>query len=217
MIETIIAGGSMMIFLLACSVAALAVILDRVKAYYDTGKVDNRALRADVLKLLQENRLQDAMTLCASTPSPTSAVLLTGLQSYQKLLSVKATPEAIRTIIGKAMEDYYPHALHAVEKRLNILSTVGNAAPLFGMTGTVTGMIKSFGALATSGMDAKIVGAGIAEALITTAAGLLIALGAVIPYNLFMARVEKIGLEMEEAAAEMVDFITMQAERQASR
>ena len=217
MIETIITGGPMMIFLLVCSVAGLAVILDRVKAYIDNGKVDNRALRADVLKFLEENRLQDAMTLCASTSSPTSAVLLTGLQSYQKLLSVKATPEAIRTIISKAMEDYYPHALHAVEKRLNILSTIGTAAPLFGMTGTVTGMIKSFSALAASGMDAKIVGAGIAEALITTAAGLLIALGAVIPYNLLMARVENIGLEMEEAAAEMVDFITMQAERQASR
>jgi len=217
MIETIIAGGSMMVFLLACSIVALAVILDRLKAYYDTGKVDNRALRADVLKLLQENQLQDAMTLCASTPSPASAVLLTGLQSYQKLLSVKATPEALRTIISKTMEDYYPHALNAVEKRLNILSTVGNAAPLFGMTGTVTGMITSFSALAASGMDAKIVGAGISEALITTAAGLLIALFAVIPYNMFMARVEKIGLEMEEAAAEMVDFITMQAERQAAR
>lgn len=217
MIETMIAGGPMMLFLLACSITALAVILDRAKAYMDSGKVDNRALRADVLKLLAENRLQDALTLCTSTPGPTSAVLLVGLQSYEKLLSVKASSEAIRMIVSKAMEDYYPHALNTVEKRLNILSTIGTAAPLFGMTGTVTGMIKSFSALAASGMDAKIVGAGIAEALITTATGLLIALGAVIPYNLFMARVEKIGLEMEEAAAEMVDFITMQAARQASK
>jgi biopolymer transport protein ExbB len=217
MIETIISGGPMMIFLLACSIAALAVILDRVKAYYDNDQVDTRALRADVLALLAENRLNNAITLCASTPGPTSAVLLVGLRSYEKLLSVKATPEAVRTIVSKAMEDYYPHALNAVEKRLNILSTVGNAAPLFGMTGTVTGMIKSFGALAESGMNAKLVGAGIAEALITTAAGLLIALGAVIPYNMFMARVEKIGLEMEEAAAEMAEFITMQAERRASK
>lgn len=218
MLETIIAGGSMMIPLLACSIAALAVLIDRAKAFYDNTKLDTRALRAQLQTLLAEHRLQDAMTLCASTPGPISAVLLVGLQAYEKQLSVKASPEALRTIVGKAMEDYLPHGLSAVEKRLNILSTVGNAAPLFGMTGTVTGMIKSFSSLAAAGqLDAGIVSAGIAEALITTAAGLIIALGAIIPYNMFMSSVERISLEMEEAATEMVDLITLRAEREAAR
>ncbi len=217
MIETIIKGGSMMIPLLACSVAAVAVIIDRLKAFHDNSKLDTRALRAQVMTLLEENRISDALTLAASTPSPISAVLLVGLQSYDKLLSVKAAPEALRIVVSKAMEDYMPRALSAVERRLNILSTVGSAAPLFGMAGTVMGMIKSFESLrGAAALDAGLVAGGISEALITTAAGLLIALAAVIPYNMFMTAVENISLDMEESAAEMVDFITMREERKAA-
>lgn len=216
MIETIINGGPLMIPLLACSIAALAALIDRFLAFRAYGKVDARSLRAEILTFLEEQRVLDAKNLCASTPGPVSAVLLVGLQSFEKVLSVKGSPESLRLIVGKAMEDYSVTALNAVETRLNILSTVGSAAPLFGMTGTVTGMIGSFGALAKSGgLDAGVVGAGIAEALITTAAGLIIALLAVIPYNVFMARVEGIGLEIEEAASEMIDFIAMRAEREA--
>ncbi len=217
MIETIITGGIMMIPLLACSVAAVAVIIDRLKAFHDNSKLDTRALRAQIMTLLEENRLSDALTLAASTPSPISAILLVGLQSYEKLLSVKATPEALRIVVSKAMEDYMPRALSAVERRLNILSTVGSAAPLFGMAGTVLGMIKSFESLrGAAALDAGLVAGGISEALITTAAGLLIALAAVIPYNMFMTAVENISLDMEESASEMVDFITMREERKAA-
>ena len=215
MIETIIKGGVMMIPLLACSIAALAVILDRVKAFYDNSKLDTRALRAEIMTLMAEGRVQDAMTLCSSTPSPISAVLLVGLQSYVKMKSVKAAPEALRIVISKAMDDYVPRALSAVEKRLNILSTVGSAAPLLGMAGTVIGMIKAFESMrGAAALDAGLVAGGISEALITTAAGLLIALGAVIPYHNFMSAVEKDSLEMEEASSEMVDFVTMREERE---
>lgn len=218
MIEYIIKGGSMMVPLLACSIAALAVIIDRVKAFYENSKLDTRALRAETMTLLAEDRVSDAITLCASTPCPISAVLLVGLQSYVKMKSVKAAPEALRIVISKAMDDYVPRALSAVEKRLNVLSTVGSAAPLFGMTGTVTGMIKAFEAMrGAAALEAGLVAGGISEALITTAAGLLIALGAVIPYNMFMSAVENVSLEMEEASSEMVEFITMREEREAAK
>ena len=219
MIETIIKGGSMMVPLLACSIAALAVLIDRAKAFYDNSKIDTRALRSQVMTLLEENRLADAMTLCSSTPGPISAVLLFGLQAYEKIASVKTTtPEALRIVVSKSMEDYMPRVLSTVEKRLNILSTVGNAAPLFGMTGTVTGMITAFNAMrGAASLDAGLVAGGISEALITTAAGLLIALAAVIPYNMFMSAVEGISLEMEEAASEMVDFMSIRQERKAAQ
>lgn len=218
MIETIIKGGPLMVPLLACSIAALAVLIDRAKAFYDNSKIDTKALRAEIMALLEENRVSDAITLCSSTPSPISAVLLVGIQSYEKMLSVKATPEAMRIVISKAMEDYMPRVLTTVEKRLNVLSTVGSAAPLFGMTGTVTGMIRSFEAMrGAASLDAGLVAGGISEALITTAAGLLIALAAVIPYNMFMSAVEGVSFEMEEAASEMVDFITMREERKAAQ
>jgi biopolymer transport protein ExbB len=186
--------------------------LDRFTAFYQNSKIDVRSLRAQVLTLLEEDKIDDAKTLCQSTPGPVSAVLLAGLQSYSKLKSMNIAAEALRAMLTKTMDDYIPHALNAVEKRLNILSTVGNASPLLGMAGTVIGMIKSFSSIAQAGaMDAGIVGAGIAEALITTAAGLLIALFAVIPYNIFMSSVEKISLDMEQAASEMTDFLTIRS------
>ncbi|MBI2192492.1 MAG: MotA/TolQ/ExbB proton channel family protein [Planctomycetes bacterium] len=209
MLETIILGGSMMIPLMIESVLTLAVLLDRVCAFFTNSRIDVRALRAEVLTLLGQGRLEDAMVLCQNTPGPVSAVLLVGLQTYAKLKATNASPETIRMVVGKGMEDFSVHAMSAVEKRLNILSTVGNSAPLFGMTGTVTGMITSFNALASAGaLDAGLVAAGISEALITTAAGLLIAMAAVIPFNIFTSLSDTIALEIEEASTELVDALT---------
>jgi biopolymer transport protein ExbB/TolQ len=110
-------------------------------------------------------------------------------------------------IMEKAMDGYAQQAMKAVEKRFNVLVTIGSAAPLFGMTGTVTGMIASFGAMSAAGVEASGVAAGISEALITTAAGLLIALAAVIPYNVFLSMSERIDLEIEEAHSELLEFV----------
>ena len=210
MLEKILQGGPLMIPLMFCSLLALAVAIDRAWAFYANSKIDSRALRSQVLDLLAEDRTRDAALLCSSTPGPVSAVLLAGLQSYLKHQAIKVKPEALPPIMEKAMEDYSLHAVSAVEKRLNVLSTIGNAAPLLGMTGTVTGMIASFKALsmAGGGLDAGLVAGGISEALITTAAGLLIALSAVIPYNSFSAMTEKIELEIEEASTEVLDFVS---------
>lgn len=207
--ETIIQGGAMMVPLMACSVAALAVLIDRGWAFYANSKIDSRALRAQVLDLVAQDRVQDAALLCGTTPGPVSAVLLAGLQSYLKHQQLRTKSDVLPGIMEKAMEDYSLHALSAVEKRLGVLSTIGNAAPLFGMTGTVTGMITSFNALASAGgLDAGRVAAGISEALITTAAGLLIALGAVLPYHYFSSLTEKIELEIEEATTELLDVVS---------
>ena len=210
MLELIIKGGPLMLPLLVCSIMALAVFFDRLWAFYQNSKIDARALRSEVRTLLAEGRMEDAQVLCNSTPGPVSAVLLVGLQTYAKLTAVGEKPDAVRAIMTKAMEDYSLHAMNAVEKRFNILSTVGNAAPLFGMTGTVTGMIASFESLAGAGaIDATLVAGGISEALITTASGLMIALGAVIPLNIFTSIGETIELEIEEASSDLIEFLTI--------
>jgi biopolymer transport protein ExbB len=108
------------------------------------------------------------------------------------------------------MEDYSAQAMSVVNKRLDVLTTIGMAAPLLGMTGTVTGMIASFAGLAEAGSTGGGGGAvanGIAEALITTAAGLLIALAAVIPQSVFFRWSDEIELEIEEGTSELVEFI----------
>ncbi len=210
MLEIIVKGRLMMIPLMACSVFALTIVIDRLWAFYLNSKVDTRALRAQIIRLLRAGDVKGAALLCASTPSPVAAVLLAGLQAFLKV--DRKTPENLRMTVGEAMEDHTFHSMSTVRKRLWILSTVANAAPLFGMAGTVIGMIRSFDKLAEAGLDAGAVGAGISEALITTAAGLLIALGAVIPFNLFTSMAEDVELEIDEASTEMLEFLAQHAE-----
>ena len=200
----------MMIPLIGCSVVMVAVLIERGLAFYRNQRIDVRSLRQQVTGLLAENRLAEAITLCGSTPGPVSAVLLVGLQTYQRVATRKLSTETRHLMIEKAMADYTPQAVHACELRLNWLATIANIAPLFGMTGTVTGMIRSFGSLSGAGsLDAGVVGAGISEALVATAAGLIVALFSLVPYNSFMNRVTKINLEIGEAASDLMQAITI--------
>jgi biopolymer transport protein ExbB/TolQ len=210
MLEMIIIGGPMMVPLMVESVMTLAAVVDRYLAFRANRKIDTRALRAELLQCMEENRLEDALLLCASTPGPVAATLLVGLQTYERLRKRDEDPDAMRLILAKTMEDFQAHALTAVTKRMNMLASIGNTAPLFGMTGTVTGMIGAFDAMVkAAGLDAKLVAGGIMEALITTAAGLMIALAAVIPHNFFTGMAEAISLEIDEATAELVEFVAM--------
>jgi len=135
--------------------------------------------------------------------------LLVGLRSYIQLRDKKENAETMRMVVGQVMEDYSAQAMGIVNKRLDVLTTVGTAAPLFGMTGTVTGMIASFASMAEAGSSGGggAVAAGIAEALITTAAGLLIALMAVIPQSVFNRWSDEIELQIEEGSADVLEFI----------
>ncbi len=217
MLEQFFLGGPMMYPLLGCSILALAVIFDRMSAFYRYSRHDPRALRAEVRARLEEGRDEDAMTLCASTPGPVAAVLLVGLMTHAKLKKAQEPVASIRDLVNKSMEDYYNHAISAVEKRFNLLSMVGMAAPLFGMTGTVTGMIRSFDAMSmAASLDNSLVAAGISEALITTAWGLVIALLAVIPWNFFSQRSEQIGLQIEEASTELTEYVGQLARKSES-
>ncbi len=210
LLETLLQGRIMMVPLIVCSVLALAVFLDRFMAFYKNSKVDVRALRSQLARLLREHKVREAALLCATTPGPISAVLLAGLQSYLKL--EKKTPENTRITVGQAMDDFTRQSIGMVEKRLWMLATIASAAPLLGMTGTVTGMIKSFKQLAEAGADAGAVGVGISEALVTTSAGLIIALAAVIPYSFFISVSDRIELEIEEAASETVDMLVTEVD-----
>ena len=208
LLQTLVEGGPLMVPLMVCSILTLAVMIDRTLAFHYHRNIDARSLRAKILEFLGRGRLEDAAMLCANTPGPVSAVLLAGLQSYAKHRGIAARPELLTATMEKAMDDYSVHAISAVEQRLEILRTVGNAAPLLGMAGTVTGMIRSFSALQeVAGMDPGAVAAGISEALITTAAGLLIAIAAVIPWNIFISLSDRIDREIGEASSELLDFV----------
>ena len=210
MLEQILKGGPLMVPIMACSLVSLAVVYDRWCAFRENRKIDTRALRSKVLAHLRANDIDAAISECAATGGPLASVMLAGLRSYQQLREKKENPETMRLVVGQVMDEYSAQALSVVNKRLDVLTTVGTAAPLLGMTGTVTGMIGSFGGMAEAGSvggGGGVVAAGIAEALITTAAGLLIALSAVIPQSIYNRWSDEIELEIQEANSEIVEFI----------
>lgn len=218
MLETIIKGGGMMVPLMVLSVLAVAVAIDRWAAFSRNDRIDSRSLRSKVLDLLAAGKLNEAGVLCSNTPGPISAVMLAGLQAYAKFQRITAgRPETCRSLVEDAMENYSQVAAAAVNKRLGVLSFVAGAAPLIGMLGTVAGMISAFAGMAVGGVSSETVSAGISEALITTAAGLIISLVAVVPYHYFTSRANAVESEMVESASELLDYVTLRQGAAASR
>ena len=210
MIEQILLGGPLMIPLMLCSLVGIAVVYDRWFSFRANRRIDTRSLRAKVQARLKENNIAGAISECETAGGPVASVMLAGLRSYKQLRAKNEGTETMRLVVAQVMQDYSAQAMSVVNKRLDVLTTIGMAAPLLGMTGTVTGMIASFAGLAEAGSAGGGGGAvanGIAEALITTAAGLLIALAAVIPQSVFYRWADEIELEIEESTCEIVEFI----------
>jgi len=206
MLEHILKGGPLMVPLILCSLVSLAVVYERWMAFRKNRKIDTRALRSKVLASLRSNDPDAAIAECAATGGPVASVLLVGLRSYQQMHDKNESSEMMRMVVGQVMEDYSVQAMGVVNKRLDVLTTIGTAAPLLGMTGTVTGMIVSFKGMAEVAGGAD-VAEGISEALVTTAVGLIIALLAVLPLSVFNRWSDEIELEIEEATAELFEFI----------
>jgi len=201
-------GGWMMIPLLFCSIAMVAVIIDRARAFRAAGKLDPEALRAEVNELLLANNVQGAIAACEKSDGPVAATVLTGLNRLTAMKAKNKAPNEIEEGVTKAMEDYAPKALGGLEKRLGTMVLISSISPLIGMTGTVTGMINSFSVMAeAAGLDPGAVAGGISEALITTAAGLIIAIPGVVAYNMFQRKVEEWTTQLESAVAEVSQAI----------
>lgn len=209
MLEHILNGGPLMVPLVACSVVSLAVVYDRWMSFRENRKIDTRALRARILALLRADNIQGAISECETARGPIASVLLAGLRSYEQLHRKHESTETTRMVVGQVMEEQSSQAMSVVNNRLDILTTIGTAAPLLGMTGTVTGMIASFSGLADAGGTGagSEVANGIAEALTTTAVGLIIALSAVIPQSVFNRWSDEIELEIEEATSSITEYI----------
>lgn len=210
MLEHLLEGGPLMIPLALCSLISLAVVYDRWTAFWANKQIDTRSLRARVFAHLQNDDTDAAIGECEAARGPLASVMLAGLRSYQQLHQKGEQAETMRMVVAQVMEDYSAQAMGVVNKRLDILTTIATAAPLLGMTGTVTGMVVSFSGLADAGSVAAsgdVVANGIAQALVTTAVGLVIALTAVIPQSFFNRWSDEIELEIEETSTEMIEHI----------
>lgn len=210
MLEHILNGGPLMAPLMLCSLISLAVVYDRWTAFRANRRVDTRSIRAKVFAALRRDDVEAAVAECEAARGPLASVLLAGLRSYQQLRTKGENAETTRMVVGQVMEDYSAQAMALVNKRLDVLTTIATAAPLLGMTGTVTGMITSFSGLEAAGSVSASggeVAGGIAEALVTTAVGLIIALAAVIPQSVFNRWSDEIELEIEESSIELIEHI----------
>lgn len=212
MLEFIFEGGFMMYPITLLSVVGFAVIIDRFCAFRVAGR-DNEALTRDVLEALRQNDFDGAMEACEKVGGPVASVLLLGIQKFDKLRGTGRTPAEISAIVKTSMEDYAPQVIGTLDRNLGVLPIVASLSPLLGMTGTVTGMIASFDSMANSTtLEATAVSGGISEALITTAAGLLVAMPSVIAYNIFSRKVDGAIQTIDIACTTLVDYIALDYE-----
>jgi len=186
MYELMIKGGPVMWPLLACSIVALAVVFERLLFWISIGIRKNQPLINRIFTLTEEGNFDTAIQEGEGSKCLVSRILTAGLahRNYGLVQSLEAA----------AMFE-----IEKMKRSLAILDTIITLAPLLGILGTVTGIIGSFDLLGAAGLeDPKAVTGGIAQALITTAAGLAIAIVALLPYNALVRKVEKVTRHIEQ-------------------
>lgn len=197
MLELVQAGGWLMWPIIACSVIAMAIILERLWTYRRR-RVIPANLVAQIWKLDQSQQLTAAHIATVRKNSPLGRILAAGLVNRHHP----------RDMMKGAIEEEGRQVVHELERYLNTLGTIATITPLLGLLGTVIGMIKVFTAITSSGVgNPAVLAGGISEALITTAAGLSVAIPAVIFHRYLSGRVDKIVVRMEEQALRMVDVM----------
>ena len=198
LIELYWTGGVFMHPILLCSIVGLAIIIERA-AFFTKARTDTRRLMGDLQRVLQDEGFEAAQRMLHGLRGPIAAVLHSGLAR------AKRGPEAVE----KAVETAASIEIAQLERGLIWLQTVANLAPLLGFLGTVSGMIHAFEAIAAAEeVSARLVATGIYEALITTAAGLIVAIPAQAAHNYFVSRIDKFVIDVEESGAELVDALT---------
>jgi biopolymer transport protein ExbB len=202
--ELVTAGGWLMVPIIACSIIAFAIIAERVWTLR-VKRVIPRQVVAQVWdqakgKKLDVERLQD---LRAS--SPLGRILAAGLMNRN----------SSREIMKEAIEDTGRHVVHELERYINTLGTIAAISPLLGLLGTVIGMIQVFSTITTQGVgNPGALASGISQALITTAAGMVVAIPSLMAYRYFRGKVNMLVIRMEQQALRMVEVLHGQRSRE---
>ncbi len=198
-------GGIFMYPLLFFSVLAATVAVERF-IVFSKAKINVNAFLTQIRKALLVNRnVKEAIKVCEQNKGPVASVMKAGLLRYGQP----------REEIEKTIENAALYELDRLEKRLGVLGTTANVAPMLGFLGTVAGMIKSFATLAEQGLtNPAAVAVGISEALITTATGLIIAIPAQLVYNWYTTKITRFVRDIETASNMLIEtFIEMDSER----
>lgn len=205
MIDLLMAGGWLMLPLLVCSIIAGAIIVERLMVL-QTEKIMPPNLVHDILKRLSQRECQPLRLSDIAQESPLGHILAKGLQSAEQGISM----------MRARMEDQGRQVILDLERYLNTLGTVAAAAPLLGLLGTVIGMIQIFAVLGGS-LDPQALAGGIAQALLTTAFGLFVAIPSLMFYRYFRRRVDEFAIRLEKESQRLVDGLKSLAPDVASR
>jgi len=196
-LEIIIAGGWLMAPILLCSTLAVAIIIERFWTLRRS-KVTPEGLGATVEDWAARHELDGRHLNQLRAESPLGRIFASALLNRQRS----------RDVIKEAVEDTGRHVVHDLERFLNTLGTIAGISPLLGLLGTVIGMIEVFSAIMISGVgDANVLAGGISQALITTAAGLTVAIPSYFFYRFFRGMVAEYVISMEEKAISLIDAI----------
>ncbi|MBI4051291.1 MAG: MotA/TolQ/ExbB proton channel family protein [Elusimicrobia bacterium] len=186
-----------LVILIFCSILSVTFAIERW-LFFRKNDIDSGNFLAKIKQFIEEGHFKEALALCEKTQGPLSMVARTAIANHQK-------PKAdVEELLGAVrLEERLK-----MERFLVVLGTLGNTAPFIGLFGTVVGIIKAFQDLAISGTGGPaVVAKGIAEALVATAAGLAVAIPAVIVYNYFMRKVKAISTAMEAASLKIMVYL----------
>jgi biopolymer transport protein ExbB len=197
MFDLILKGGIFMYPIIFCSIVALAVFFERLWVLRRRHIIPEDFIR-NVEDLLKKQKISEAIFLCQSDVSSIAKIFLAGLRSTQKGM----------WLVKEAIEERGSREAATLEKNVGILSTIASLTPLLGLLGTVSGMIKTFNAISVHGIGnpAPLAG-GIAEALITTATGLCIAIPTLVCYRFLKDKANALIFEMEENSIRLVELM----------
>jgi len=198
MLEFINRGGPIMWLIVALSPVAVAIIVERL-VFFRKIRIDEGKMIARLKTTLQKGHYDEALAICESNPSPITNLVKVGIENRHQ----------DRRILKDVILDAANQEVPKLERFLSALGTIVTVAPLLGLLGTVTGNIKAFDVLGKFGSvgDPSLLANGIAEALITTVGGLVVAIPAVVFYNYLVSTVNHIMIRLENRVNELILFI----------
>ncbi len=196
-LELVTAGGWLMVLILLCSIVAMAICIERLYTL-NPKKISPPHLLATVWKQLKAGELDSNRLRNLRQSSPLGRILAAGLSNASHG----------RDVMKESIQDAASHVVHELERYLNTLGTIAAIAPLLGLLGTVVGMIKVFAQIMAQGTgNASALAGGISEALITTAAGLAVAIPALVMHRYFTGRIDAIVVGLEQETIKLMDAL----------
>ena len=195
-------GGWLIWVLLGCSVVSLTIIIERFIFFLSLNKFNTLRLMQEVFKYIKKGKIKEALKICGDNPYYITNIVGEGICRYSEP----------KEVIREAMENKSLYEIPRLEKNLSFLSTLAHISPLIGLLGTVMGLVKSFYVIEQKAQSAGMVNpsdiaGGIWEALLTTVAGLCIAIVSYLAYNYFVYKVNMYILEAEKASTELLEIV----------